>query len=169
LQISDQGQPRAERLRQLVEKYLLGTINYSPTDLLASTLVGRHVEGLQCLAHQPDSAGILVVFPPGCSSCELSSYREELQRARQSAWAHNNEKDRWTLVFVNGSDAHTMAAAQNLGFEIGDVCAVREDALLDPYQTRKNPSTSPLLLKVTGEGVVEDVQELRSISDGGNP
>jgi hypothetical protein len=70
-------------------------------------------------------------------------------------------------VFVNGRDAHTLQAAKNLGFEVQDVCGVREDRLLDPYQTRKSPASAPLLLKTGDDGLVKDVQDLMVVSNGG--
>jgi hypothetical protein len=158
--------PSNDLLRQLVEKYLTGRIDYSPTHLLASSLVGKRVAGLQCLSERPPSDGVFVLFPPGCSSCELNSYREQLKRARVSSWASNAQNDKWTLVFVNGRDGRTVALAQDLGFQVHDVCGVRGDVLVDPYQTRKNPGTEPLLLRVGNGGVVDDVQELWAVSSG---
>lgn len=159
--------PDNDLLRQLVEKYLVGKITYSSASLLASSLVGKRVVGLQCLMGPPPSGGIFVVFPPGCSSCELNSYRELLKKARQSSWVSRDSDGKWTLVFVNGRDPHTLAAARDLGLEVGDVCGVREDSLLDPYQTRKNSTTVPLLLRAGKDGIVDDVQELRSVANGG--
>jgi hypothetical protein len=159
--------PDNDLLRQLVEKYLVGEITYSPLTLLSSSLIGRRVEGLQCLKGNPPSKGVFVVFPPGCSSCELKSYTQALKRARDTGWGSTNKDAKWTLVFVNGRDAHTLAAAENLDFEVQDVCGVREDMLLDPYQTRKNPAAVPLLIKAGDDGLVKDVQDLNVISNGG--
>ena len=159
--------PSNDTLRQLVEKYLIGEITYSPVDLLSSSLIGRRVEGLQCLSSHPPSKGVFVVFPPGCSSCELNSYRGALKRARDSGWGAPSRDEKWTLVFVNGRDAHTLKAAENLGFEVQDVCGVREDKLLDPYQTRKSPATMPLLLRAGDDGLIKDVQDLMAASNGG--
>jgi hypothetical protein len=159
--------PDNDVLRQLIEKYLIGEITYSPVALLSSSLIGKRVEGLQCLRGDPPSKGIFAVFPPGCSSCELNSYREALKRARDSGWGSANRGDKWTLVFVNGRDANTLAAAENLGFQVQDVCGVREDMLLDPYQTRKSPATAPFLLKAGDDGLVRDVQDLMAVSNGG--
>jgi hypothetical protein len=159
--------PDNDALRQLVEKYLLGEITYSPAALLSSSLIGKRMEGLQCLSDKPRASGVFVVFPPGCSSCELNGYRESLKRARGNGWGSTGKGDGWTLVFVNGLDANTVAIARNLGFEAKSVCGVREDKLLDPYQTRKGTAMVPLLLNVGDDGIVKDVQDLMTISNGG--
>lgn len=154
-------------LRQLVEKYLVGEITYSPLSLLSSSLIGRRVEGLQCQSSKPPpSKGVFVIFPPGCSSCELNSFRQPLERAHDSGWGATNKGDKWTLVFVNGRDAHTIATVEKLSFDVQDVCGVREDLLLDPYQTRKSSTTMPFLLKADDDGVVKDVEDLMAVSIG---
>lgn len=160
------GMPDNDVLRQLVEKYLVGRITYKPSELLASSLIGRHVEGLQCSADPAPSRGIFVVFPPGCSSCELNSYKKSLEKARRTAWGSSGPDGRWILVFVNGRDARAVAHAGELGFRDSEVCGVREDILLDPYQTRKSPATAPLLLLTDEKGVVTEVRDLIAISGG---
>ena len=97
----------------------------------------------------------------------MNSYRGALKRARDSGWGAPSRDEKWTLVFVNGRDAHTLKAAENLGFEVQDVCGVREDKLLDPYQTRKSPATMPLLLRAGDDGLIKDVQDLMAASNGG--
>lgn len=159
--------PDNDTLRQLVEKYLLGRIAYSPSELVASDLVGKRMEGLECLKERPKMTGVFVIFPPGCSSCELNGYRESLTRARASAWGASANRDPWTLVFVNGLDGNTVAIARNLGFEGKSVCGVREDKLLDPYQTRKGAAMVPLLVSVGDDEIVKDVQQLTAVSKGG--
>jgi hypothetical protein len=161
------GMPDSDLLRQLVEKYLVGRITYKPSELLASSLVGRRVQGLQCDTDRPPARTVFVVFPPGCSSCELNSYREALNRARENSLRSNGPDEKWALVFINGRDAHVVAEAQNLGFSRRDVCAVREDILLDPYQTRKSATTVPLLLRTDENGMVTEVRDLRVLSSGG--
>jgi hypothetical protein len=157
--------PDTDLVRQLVEKYLIGEITYSPVSLLSSSLIGKRIEGLQCRSSHPPSKGVFVVFPPGCSSCQLSGYTQALKRARRSGWGSTNKGDNWTLVFVNGRDAGTLAAAENLDFDVHDVCGIREDSLLDPYQTRKSPGTEPLLLKADDNGIVTDVENLMALSN----
>lgn len=159
--------PDNDALRQLVEKYLLGRITYSPAELLASDLIGKRMEGLECLRERAKMTGVFVIFPPGCSSCELNGYRESLTKARVSGWGSSANRDPWTLVFVNGLDGNTAAIAKNLGFGGKSVCGVREDKLLDPYQTRKGATMVPLLVSVGDDEIVKDVQKLTTVSKGG--
>ena len=159
--------PDNDALRQLVEKYLLGRITYSPAELLASDLIGKRMEGLQCLRERPKMTGVFVIFPPGCSSCELNGYRESLMKVRVSGWGSSANRDGWTLVFVNGLDGNTVAMVKNLGFEGKSVCGVREDKLLEPYQTRKGATMGPLLVNVGDDEIVKDVQKLTTVSNGG--
>ena len=161
------GTPENDMVRQLVEKYLLGEITYSPTDLLASNLVGKRIEGLQCFKDQAPVKGVFVIFPPGCSSCELRGYREFLKRAHENYPLPGGSHEDWTFVFVNGRDAHTLASAQDVGFPLRDVCGVREDKLLDPYQTRKNAATVPILIHADENGLITDVRNLTTLVSGG--
>jgi hypothetical protein len=55
--------------------------------------------------------------------------------------------------------------AKNLGFEGKSVCGVREDKLLDAYQTRKVPRWD---CSLSGDDeIVKDVQKLTTVSNGG--
>jgi hypothetical protein len=159
--------PDNDVVRQLVEKYLLGTITYSPASLLSSNLIGKRVEGLQCISAHPPRRGVFVVFPPGCSSCELNGYKKFLKRAHDAGWGSTAPADKWTIVFANGFDAHVLASMKDVGFDILDICGVREDKLLDPYQTRQGLAAVPVLLKAGEDGIVSKVEGLTAVSTGG--
>jgi len=161
------GMPDKDVLRQLVEKYLVGSITYRPSELTASSLIGKRVEGLECSAEPAPSKGVFVVFPPGCSSCEINGYGAQIKKARASNWGTSMPGEGWTLVFINGKDGHVVTQAQALGFSEKDICAVRQDILLDPYQTRKNPDTVPLVVRTNENGLIIEVRELTEFSSGG--
>jgi hypothetical protein len=162
------GLPNNDLLRQLTEKYLIGKINYSPDELLTSSLAGRRVEGLQCPNTLAPSTRQFVVFPPGCSSCEVNSYREQLLRLSQAGGKFPSMSEHPFLVFRNERNAETLALARELGFSDQEVCAVRENILWDPYQTRRNPESAPVVIRTDQNGVIVDVRNLTALQNGGD-
>lgn len=128
-------------LRQLVEKYLLGEVTYSQGDILRSGLIGRRVEGLQCGSGSIPATESRVIFllPPGCSSCELNTYRDLISRAVKHPRLSRKKR---MLLFAGGRDALTDDVAAQLAFPSEDVCSIRDPFLFDPYVTR-TPRAAP--------------------------
>lgn len=124
--------PDNDLLRQLVEKYLLGSISYTLTEALTSSLLGQRLDGLRCGSDVESAAAnrIFIVFPPGCSACELNNYRIQLSAARKLVVGGGVTPNRWTVVFLGGRDASAEALAQSLSFQASDVCTVRESLAL---------------------------------------
>jgi hypothetical protein len=148
-------------LRQLVEKYLLGNINYTPMESAASSLTGQAIDELDCGSGTQIPRGrLIVLFPPGCSSCQLKNYAPLLGTKGKRVQGSLSGAGDPLFVFLGGSDQKARALIESLSVKPENVCTVSTSFLFDTYSTRMRGFVEPIVLATNANGIVEEVRSL---------
>jgi hypothetical protein len=156
-------------LRQLVEKYLFGEINYTPLELTAVSLVGQPLGPLNCASGTRIPQGhVIMLFPAGCSSCQLSNYGALLEREATRLQDSLSGTVDPLFVFLGGSDQKSLALVESLSLKPENVCGLSSGLLIDNYSTRMRGFTVPILLRTDENGVISEVRPF-IWTDRGNP
>lgn len=159
--------PDEDAMRQLVEKYLVGRVDYGyrtrrysvlrpgtqfPTSAFSGRAGGKRSQANQ---HVDARNRILAFLPPGCSSCQLSVYASNISKLRR-----HMPKDR-SLVLVLPAESQTTewtAVASDLSRSISEVWfTTTPDLLWDNYYTRYSESDSEILVVITDSNATVEV------------
>ncbi len=170
--------PEEDEVRQVVEKYLLGQVDYEYRTRRSSALVPgqplpvtslKFVAGVRSRSSSESldaSERILVFLPRGCSSCQMGQYSSQIFHLSLKAQNGGSGKKGIVVVFPDDPDTTEWNAVKR---EIGPVAAefwVTDDPSLiwDEYYTRYlQEQSAPLVVGTDAEGRVEFAKSLGEI------
>jgi hypothetical protein len=163
-----EGAPQEDMIRQIVEKYVTGTINYGPVHAQHLYKVG---EQLPTLHIAPIAGGSdfsldardaeLVLISAQCTACQLNAY---LERYRKLAASENTGVTRYVVFsqrFVSSEVATTLTTN---GIPLKDFYVSRGSlgGLENEYDTKEGKDAA-VRLRVDHQGLITAVKPLAAI------
>lgn len=163
---SANGTPHEDGMRQIVEKYVAGKIDYSLDLAKRLYQVGERLPGISVSHVTGGPAQALVVrnaevvlISARCSACQLRGYA---QRYRELATLSGTHKPRFLIFSQRFPQRELVKDLTAGGVRLDNVYIAREPlgGLDNEYRTKTNDEESAVVIGIDQEGRIETVKSL---------
>lgn len=163
---SANGTPHEDGMRQIVEKYVTGKIDYSRDLAKRLYQVGERLPGISVSHVTGGPAQALVVrnaevvlISARCSACQLRGYA---QRYRELATLSGTHKPRFLIFSQRFPQRELVEDLTAGGVRLDNVYIAREPlgGLDNEYRTKTNDEESAVVIGIDQEGRIETVKSL---------